>query len=204
MPTVTEAVYSRFSAHSYDPTHALSEQDITALIEVARYAPSAFNLQNWRFIAVQSKESKAKLLPLAYGQEKVVDAAVTFIACGTLDPHTTIAGSLRPAVDAGILDEATFRGWVGAVGGMYAQNPAMQRDEAVRSASLAAMTLMMVATERGLASTPMIGFDQQGVAEAFNLGDREIPVMMVTVGRAGATNWPQKPRKATRDILSIV
>jgi nitroreductase len=204
MPTVTEAVHSRFSAHSYDPTHALSEQDITGLIEVARYAPSAFNLQNWRFIAVQSKESKAKLLPLAYGQEKVVDAAVTFIVCGTLDPHTTIAGSLRPAVDAGILDEATFAGWVGAVDGMYAQNPALQRDEAIRSASLAAMTLMMVATERGLASTPMIGFDQQGVAEAFNLGDREIPVMLVTVGRAGATNWPQKPRNATQDILSIV
>lgn len=204
MPTVTEAIQSRFSAHSYDPTHVLSEQDITGLIDLARHAPSAFNLQNWRFIAVHTKEAKTKLLPLAYGQEKVVDAAVTFIVCGTLDPHKTIAGSLRPSVDAGILDEATFKGWVGAVEGMYADNPAMQRDEAVRSASLAAMTLMMVATERGMASTPMVGFDQAGVADAFNLEDREIPVMLVTVGRGGKTNWPQKPRKATSDILSIV
>lgn len=204
MPTVTEAIQSRFSAHSYDPTHVLSEHDVTGLIDLARHAPSAFNLQNWRFIAVHTKGAKAKLLPLAYGQEKVVDAAVTFIVCGTLDPHKTIAGSLRPSVDAGILDEATFKGWVGAVEGMYADNPAMQRDEAVRSASLAAMTLMMVATERGMASTPMIGFDQAGVADAFNLDDREIPVMLVTVGRAGKTNWPQKPRNATSDILSIV
>ncbi|EPJ84693.1 nitroreductase [Pseudomonas sp. CFII64] len=204
MPTVTEAIQSRFSAHSYDPTHALSTQEIADLIDLARHAPSAFNLQNWRFIAVHTNEAKTKLLPLAYGQQKVVDAAVTFIVCGALDPHKTISASLRPAVDAGILDEATFTGWVGAVEGMYAQNPAMQRDEAVRSASLAAMTLMMVATERGLASTPMIGFDQPGVAAAFNLEDREIPVMMITVGRAGTTNWPQKPRKATSDILSIV
>lgn len=204
MKTVTEALQSRFSAHSYDPAHVLSEQDITGLIDLARHAPSAFNLQNWRFIAVHTKEAKAKLLPLAYGQEKVVDAAVTFIVCGTLDPHKTISASLRPAVDAGILDEATYKGWVGAVEGMYAQNPAMQRDEAVRSASLAAMTLMLVATEHGLASTPMIGFDQAGVAEAFNLDDREIPVMLVTVGKAGESNWPQKPRKATSDILSIV
>jgi nitroreductase len=204
MKTVTEALQSRFSAHSYDPAHVLSEQDITGLIDLARHAPSAFNLQNWRFIAVHTKEAKAKLLPLAYGQEKVVDAAVTFIVCGTLDPHKTISASLRPAVDAGILDEATYKGWVGAVEGMYAQNPAMQRDEAVRSASLAAMTLMLVATEHGLASTPMIGFDQAGVAEAFNLHDREIPVMLVTVGKAGESNWPQKPRKATSDILSIV
>lgn len=153
---------------------------------------------------MHTQATKATLLPLAYGQEKVVDAAVTFIVCGTLDPHKTIADSLRPSVDAGILDEATFNGWVGAVKGMYADNPGMQRDEAVRSASLAAMTLMMVATEKGLASTPMIGFDQAGVAEAFNLGDREVPVMLVTVGRAGAKNWPQKPRRPTSDILSIV
>ena len=204
MPTVTEALQSRFSAHSYDPAHVLSKQDITGLIDLARHAPSAFNLQNWRFIAVHTKDAKAKLLPLAYGQEKVVDAAVTFIVCGALDPHKTIAGSLRPSMDAGILDEATYKGWVGAVEGMYADNPAMQRDEAVRSASLAAMTLMLVATEHGLASTPMIGFDQAGVAEAFNLDDREIPVMLVTVGKAGESNWPQKPRKATSDILSIV
>ncbi|KPW88365.1 MULTISPECIES: nitroreductase family protein [Pseudomonas] len=204
MVTVTQALQSRFSAHSYDPTHVLSEQDISGLIDLTRHAPSAFNLQNWRFIAVHTQASKATLLSLAYSQEKVVDAAVTFIVCGTLDPHKTIAGSLRPSVDAGILDEATFKGWVGAVEGMYADNPGMQRDEAVRSASLAAMTLMMVATEKGLASTPMIGFDQAGVAAAFNLGDREVPVMLVTVGRAGANNWPQKPRRATRDILSIV
>jgi nitroreductase len=204
MLTVTQALQSRFSAHSYDPTHVLSEQDISGLIDLARHAPSAFNLQNWRFIAVHTQATKATLLPLAYGQEKVVDAAVTFIVCGTLDPHKTIADSLRPSVDAGILDEATFNGWVGAVEGMYADNPGTQRDEAVRSASLAAMTLMMVATEKGLASTPMIGFDQAGVAAAFNLGDREVPVMLVTVGRAGANNWPQKPRRATRDILSIV
>lgn len=204
MLTVTQALQSRFSAHSYDPSHFLSEQDIIGLIDLTRHAPSAFNLQNWRFIAVHTQASKATLLPLAYCQEKVVDAAVTFIVCGTLDPHKTIAGSLRPSVDAGILDEATFKGWVGAVERMYADNPGMQRDEAVRSASLAAMTLMMVATEKGLASTPMIGFDQAGVAEAFNLGKREVSVMLVTVGRAGANNWPQKPRRATSDILSIV
>ncbi|UZJ57924.1 nitroreductase family protein [Pseudomonas sp. KU26590] len=62
MPTVTEAIQSRFSAHSYDPTHVLSEQDVTGLIDLARHAPSAFNLQHWRFIAVHTKEAKAKML----------------------------------------------------------------------------------------------------------------------------------------------
>jgi nitroreductase len=133
-----------------------------------------------------------------------VDAAVTFIVCGTLKPHETLPASLKPAVDAGILDPAIFDMWVGAAQGMYSDNPRLQRDEAIRSGSLAAMTLMLAATGLGMVSTPMIGFDQGAVAEAFGLSADEIPVMMVTVGYAGSDNWPQKPRKAVQDVLELV
>jgi nitroreductase len=94
--------------------------------------------------------------------------------------------------------------WVGAAQGMYQDNPKLQRDEAVRSGSLAAMTLMLAAKGQGLVSTPMIGFDAIAVAEAFELAATEIPVMLVTVGYPGAENWPQKPRKAVRDVLAFV
>jgi nitroreductase len=50
----------------------------------------------------------------------------------------------------------------------------------------------------------MIGFDQSAVAKEFGLSDLEIPVMLVTVGYPGATNWPQKPRKAVNDVLQFV
>jgi nitroreductase len=94
--------------------------------------------------------------------------------------------------------------WVGAAEGMYKENPQLQRDEAIRSGSLAAMTLMLAAKGQGLVSTPMIGFDQSAVAKEFGLSDLEIPVMLVTVGYPGATNWPQKPRKAVNDVLQFV
>jgi nitroreductase len=85
--SVTEAITARTSASSYDASRQLSEFEIAELVGLATQAPSAFNLQNWRFIAVHSAGAKERLLPLAFGQPKVVDAAVTFIVCGTLEPH---------------------------------------------------------------------------------------------------------------------
>ncbi|EJM06400.1 MULTISPECIES: nitroreductase family protein [unclassified Pseudomonas] len=204
MSDIANIIKSRISANSYDNERSLSDQQVAELIELATHAPSAFNLQNWKFLAVRSAEAKARLLPLAWGQQKIVDAAVTFIVCGTLNPHETLPSALKPTLDAGIIDQAIYDMWVGAAEGMYKENPQLQRDEAIRSGSLAAMTLMLAAKGQGLVSTPMIGFDQSAVAKEFGLSDLEIPVMLVTVGYPGATNWPQKPRKAVNDVLQFV
>ncbi|MEK6418377.1 MAG: nitroreductase family protein [Burkholderia gladioli] len=190
MSSIEQAIEARISANRFDTTRRLADDEIAELVRLATKAPSAFNLQNWKFVAVRSDSAKARLLPLAYGQQKVADAAVTFIVCGTLDPHRTLPDALRPSLEAGVLDQPTYDGWVGAANSMYGSNPTFQRDEAIRSASLAAMTLMLAAQAKGLASGPMIGFDPQGVAREFGLLDTDVPA-----------NWPQKPRKAVSDVL---
>jgi nitroreductase len=200
---IADLIKARTSASSYDASHQLSEAEIAELVELATQAPSAFNLQNWKFIAVRSAEAKARLLPLAFGQPKVVEAAVTFIICGTLEPHLTVSDALKPTLDAGIIDEAIYNGWVGAVQNMYSTNQTFQRDEAIRSGALAAMTMMLAAQGKGLVSCPMIGFDQTGVAAAFGLAETEVPVMMVTVGHPGPSNWPKKPRKQVKEVLAF-
>ncbi|SFB21158.1 Nitroreductase [Collimonas sp. OK607] len=201
--SISELIKARTSASSYDPSRQLSEAEINELIELATQAPSAFNLQNWKFIAIRSAEAKASLLPLAFGQQKIVDAAVTFIICGTLEPHATLPAALKPTRDAGIIDEAIYNGWIGAAQNMYGENPTFQRDEAIRSGALAAMTLMLAAQDKGLVSCPMIGFNPAGVAEAFALQATDVPVMMVTVGYPGSSNWPKKPRKQISEVLTF-
>lgn len=200
---IAEVIKSRVSANRYDTGRTVSEEQIGHLIDLATRAPSAFNLQNWKFVAVRSDAAKARLLPLAYGQQKVAEAAVTFIVCGTLDPHLTLATALKPTLDAGIIDEAVYKGWVGAAQNMYKNNQTFQRDEAIRSGSLAAMTLMLAAQDLGLVSGPMIGFDPHGVAEAFNLEPTDVPVMLVTLGYPAPGNWPQKPRKPVSEVLTF-
>lgn len=204
MSDVLTLINERVSASSYLANKSIETSDIETLISFATKAPSAFNLQNWRFIAVKSPEAKQRLLPIAYNQAKVVESAVTFIICGTKNPQDLIAENLKPSVEQGILTQEIFDGWVGAVNNMYGNNPQFQRDEAIRSGTFAGMTLMLAAQGMGFVTCPMIGFDSATLQKEFNISDNEVPVMMVTVGSAGPDNWPQKPRRHVSDVLSII
>ncbi|MGH9766035.1 MAG: nitroreductase family protein, partial [Blastocatellia bacterium] len=77
-----ELIKQRISTNKFDASRTLSEADIEELVSYATEAPSAFNIQNWRFIAITNPEDKARLKSVAYNQQKVVDAAVTFIVLG--------------------------------------------------------------------------------------------------------------------------
>jgi nitroreductase len=194
-------IESRVSTNFYDANRALPDDTIEELVRLATLAPSAYNFQNWKFIAVRSSEAKEQLKAVAYGQQKIIEAPVTFIVCGTLRAHERLALALQPSVDAGIMERATVDGWVAMANGAHADNPELQRDEALRSASLATMTLMLAAQGMGLATCPMSGFDPAGAAREFKLAANEVPVMLVTVGYAATENWPQKLRKPVADVL---
>ncbi len=202
--TVKEAIEQRISANMFDPSKSLTTAQIEELIRLATCAPTAFNFQNWTFIAVQSKEAKERLKAVAYGQQKIVDAAVTFIVCGKLEAHKGLAHALKPSIASGLLEQFMADAWVQMAHDGLENNPSRQRDEAIRSASMGAMTLMLAAQGMGLVSGPMIGFDPAGVSKEFKLTANDIPAMLVAVGVAAPGNWPQKPRLPVREVLTIV
>ena len=202
--SIQEIIESRVSANNYDSSRKLSHTEISELVRLATLAPSAYNFQNWKFLAVVSDEAKQRLQATAFNQQKVSDAAVTFIICGTLNAHTQLEPALRPAVAAGIIDDTMLNTWVGMAKQSHTDNAVLQRDEALRSASLAAMTLMLAAQGKGLASCALSGFDAEAVTREFDLDATEIPVMLITVGYAAAGNWPQKPRKQVHEVMQLV
>lgn len=196
-----ETINQRISANRFDPDKPLSRAEIGELVTCATQAPSSFNLQHWRFVAVTERPDKERLKAVAYGQQKVVDAAVTFIVLGDLKAHIKLPDILAQAVKAGIFDQATADNMVGMANQMYA-NPSAQRDEAIRSASMAAMTLMLAAQAKGLVSGPMIGFDPEGLKREFQITERYLPVMLIAVGHPAPGNWPRKPRLSLDDVLA--
>lgn len=198
---VHSLIESRVSTKHYDPQRPLSDAQVNRLVDLATRAPSAYNFQNWKFIAVRSPEAKALLFAVAYGQPQVLEAPVTFIICGKLAAHEGLPAALAPSLDMGLMDRATFDGWVNMAQSSHHNNPQLQRDEAVRSASLAAMTLMLAAQGMGLSTGAMSGFDPEGVARTFDLDATELPVILVTVGYAASGNWSQKPRKPLHEVM---
>lgn len=196
-------IHERISAQHFDPTKTLSEAEIRSLIEAATEAPSSYNIQHWRFIAVTDAEKKKALVGAAYGQTKVADAAVTFIILGDLEGYKKLRGILDRSVAAGLLPQGMTDQWVQMASGAYGSNPQFARDEAIRSGSLAAMTLMLAATARGLVSGPMIGFEPDKVKALFGIADQYVLVMLLPVGYPAAGNSTRKPRLTVDEVLSF-
>ncbi|MGH0224855.1 nitroreductase family protein [Sinorhizobium meliloti] len=201
---VIECILSRTAAKYYDPAATLSDDQIRELVRIGTTAPTSFHLQNWRFIAVRTREAKAKLLPIAWNQPAITDAAVTFIVVGQLADSRVVPVRLAPVVEAGIMPEKMVPEWEIPARGLYQDYPQRQRDEAVRTATFGAAAMIYVARSWGLGSTPMIGFDDNAVHREFGLTEDEVPVMLLAVGAERPGNWPQKPRRPVADVLQLV
>ena len=79
----------------------------------------------------------------------------------------------------------------------------MQRDEAIRGATLAAMTLMYAATDQGLQSGGMIGYDPDAVTRLLEIPDNYIPVMMVVLGTSNGDMPPRSSRRPLDEVVKL-
>lgn len=201
---IIAAIEERRTTVLFDPSRDISDEQISELVRLATKAPTSFNLQNWRFIAVRTSEAKARLRAVAWDQAKITESSVTFIICGQMADEHTLPDRLAPAVEVGIMPPQMIEGWEAGAGRLYSEQPWRQRDEAVRSATFGATTLIFAAHAMGLGSGPMIGFDPEAVASEFGLAPDEIPVMLVSVGYGTTENWPQKPRRPLSQVLNFI
>lgn len=197
---VISAIEERTSNRHYDESKALTENEVLNLVRLATLAPSAYNRQNWKFVAVHSDSAKQKLQSLAYNQSQITQSSVTFIVCGILSTHKGLDKILEPSVAQSLLPAGTAQAWVDAVNMSHGDNQELQRDEAIRSASLASMTLMLAAQGLGLSSGPMTGFEGDKVSEEFSLDSDELPVMLITVGYNSRSVEKQKHRIPAQDV----
>ncbi len=90
---------------------------------------------------------------------------------------------------------------VPCIGQYYDGNEQVQRDEAMRSCGMAAMTLMLAAKEMGYDTCPMDGFDFDAVAKLLNLPADHIPTMFVVVGKAVKEAWPRGGQLAMNEVV---
>jgi nitroreductase len=186
----TAVINQRHSVKQYDPTYKMSRDEIKELLELTAKAPSSWNLQHWKFLVFDEQEAKEKLLPIAYNQQQVVQASIVVAILGDLEANKNAERVYSEAVKAGYMPAEIKERLVGQIEQAYAGNPHVARDEAIRNASLAAMQLMLAAKAKGLDTCPMGGFDPAKLVEQFNIPDRYLPVMLISVGKAAQPARP--------------
>lgn len=199
------AMSGRVSSNSYDKTKVISENEIKNLIAIASEAPSSLNLQPWRCVAITSTSAKEKLGRVVFDQnkQKVNDASMTIIILGDLYPEKDQPRILEQTIAAGIFTLEKAKAVAETTVKWYGDKPIFKREEAIRGASLFAMSLMLAAQAKGYISGPMIGFDSERVQTEFKISDRFFPVMMLTIGFAIETVAKRKPRFSPDEIISF-
>ena len=174
----------------------MTPEEIDQLLSLAILSPTAFNIQNWRFVVVSDPELRQQIRQVSWDQAQVTEASLLLILCADLnswknEPERYWKNAPQPVQD--IL--------VPAIGNYYANEPRVQRDEAMRSCGFAAQTIMLAAKAMGYDSCPMDGFDFDAVGKLINLPDDHVVSMFVVVGKPVKPAWDRPGQLPLSDVV---
>lgn len=192
---VSDAIKNRRSVNVFDPTYQISTDEVNQLIEAANLSPSAFNAQHWRFVWLKDKTLLERAKEAAWYQPQVTDASLVLLVCLDIkawqkEPHRYWVNAPVDVAESMISNSQQI----------YADNPQLQRDEGMRSASMAAMALMLKAQEMGLDSCAM-ACDVEKMAELVKLPDDHAICMLLALGKRIDEPYPRPGLVSVDDVL---
>jgi nitroreductase len=153
-PQILDVLAQRRSRVAFDPTHTIGENELTALLEAARWAPSSNNAQPWRWVIARRNETafeKIHALLMPGNQAWAKHASVLMMV---------LAEVKRTNHEGRLVNNRT----------------------AYYDVGMAAMSLVVEATQRGLNARMMGGFNYD-VARTLFAAELD-PVCVMALGKA--------------------
>lgn len=195
---VSTAILERRAEKMFDPTFVINDDQATELLANATLSPTAFNIQNWRIVRVKDTALRQKIRESAWNQDKVTDASLLFVLCADL--NAWVKEPARYWKDAPQMYQDML---IPAIDAYYRNKPQVQRDEAMRSCGMLAMSIMLLAQEQGWHSCPMDGFDFDAVGKLINLPEDHAIAMFVAIGKGVKDAWPRGGQLPMNEVLIV-
>jgi len=194
-----DTVMQRYATKKFDGKK-ISEDKISELLELVRFAPSALNLQPWKIKIVTDQNVKEQLLPASNNQHQVTTCSHLLVFCADADYE----GLIR-RLDTLMQKEGVPLDMKNMVIGMAREFTAKMSPEQKRAWSQAQTYLALGnalngAKALGFDSCPMGGFDPKEYTRILRIPDYLEPVMLCPVGNAADKPMP-KIRFPQEDIL---
>ena len=191
-----EAITQRRAVKQFDPGHKMTNEEIEQLFGLAILSPTAFNIQNWRFVSVQNPELRSTIRSVSWNQAQVTDASLLVVLCADLkswgkQPQRYWRNAAKETQDF----------LLPAIDNYYRGQEQVQRDEGMRSCGMVAQTLMLTAKAMGYDSCPMDGFDFEAVGKLINLPEDHAIAMFVAIGKALSPAHPRGGQLALSEVL---
>ena len=95
---VLPEILQRRSVRSFT-SQPVDKDQLERIIEAGRLAPSAKNRQEWRFVVMQKKEVRQRMMEAAFGQDYVGQAPLIIAVCTTNIDYRMPNGQLSYPID---------------------------------------------------------------------------------------------------------
>lgn len=195
-----ELVQARRAVKEFDDGFEMPEADLKKILTAAHFAPTAFNLQNYRFVVIKDKDfRKSEAFDKACWNQttKSAHSSALIVLCADTEAWQKDPKRYWSNVPANIQDTM-----VGMIKNYYEGKDQIKRDEAHRSCAMAGMNIMLAAKALGYDTCPMDGFDYEALGKLINLPQDHIISYMVAVGKKAAEPFP-KPAMIDREEIVI-
>ncbi|MEH6374703.1 malonic semialdehyde reductase [Streptomyces sp. KLMMK] len=169
----------------------VTDEQIQAVYDLVKYAPTAFNQSPLRIVLIRSEEARERLAPLmAEGnREKTRNAPLVAILATDNEFHEELP--------------ELFPHFPQAKDVFFTERPVREQSAALNG-SLQAGYFILGIRAAGLAAGPMTGFDFAGVQKEFLDGDHT-PLMIVNIGKPGeGASYPRSPRLPYEQVVTTV
>lgn len=170
----------------------VSDEQVRAIYELVKWAPTSMNIQPMRVVLVRSPEARGRLVAHMSEGNKAKTAAAPLVAvlAGDTDFHEHIPRIYPPRAAA----KESLAGVPEVRARMAAFNGALQVGYFIVGVRAA-----------GLAAGPMTGFDAEGVAKEFFPGGGHEVLAVVNIGKPGPDAWrPRNPRLDYDQVVTTV
>ena len=169
----------------------VSEEQVAAVYDLIKYAPTAFNSQPLRILLVRSPEARERLVEHLWDGNKAKAAAAPLVAVLAYDPefHEHLPTQFPHFQGA----QAIFKGQDHRFG------------TATLNASLQVGYFILGIRAAGLAAGPMTGFDAEGIDKEFFSESGYKTLVVVNIGKPGENPWfPRNPRLEQDQVVTTV
>lgn len=191
-----EAIHTRRSIKHFDAHHRMTAQEIEELLALALLSPTAFNIQNWRFVILEDAHLRQKVRAASWNQTQITDASLVIVLCADLKAWEKQPERYWAHSPANVREFM-----VQAIDDYYRDKTQTQRDEGMRSCALAAQTLMLAAQSLGYDSCPIGGFDANKVAQLIRLPSDHVIAMLVAIGKGTKEAWPRPGQLSLNEVV---
>lgn len=174
----------RRSVRQYDAEYVMTEEEIREILDIAIQAPSSSNLQPWRFLVIQDKQTQQELLPIANNQQQIVDASAVIAVLADIEGYKNAERIYGELVNKGIMKNEIKEPYVASIlhnYGNFSTEKALS--VAMIDGGLVSMQIMLAAKAKGYDTVPMGGFDEAKFVDAFNVPENFKPVMLISIGK---------------------